>query len=468
MKKFFYLAVPICLILTESAESHAQHHHYQAPNYEEGWSKAGHHPDHIVLNLTEDPSSSMSVTWRTDTTIREGKAEIAIAAAAPKFWRNAVSYSALTERMDAADVLGAGVISNYHSVTFKELISDTVYAYRVGDGEHWSEWFHFRTASDREQPFSFLYLGDAQNNILDLWARLIREGFRKAPEAGFIIHAGDLVNDAHSEQEWHEWFSAGGFIHSMIPSVSTPGNHEMRPLTEEEAAQGIRSLSVQWRPQFTLPLNGVPGLEETAYYVDYQSCRIISLNSNADPLLQTEWLEKVLNENPRKWSIIIFHHPLYSASARRDNPELREAWKPIFDRYHVDLVLQGHDHSYARGKTMPGAENLVDGVNTRDYAGTVYVVSVSGAKMYRLEPTGWDAFENVEQDRNAENTQLFQVISIDGDMLSYESYTATGELYDAFDLIKTEEGKPNRFIERKSEAIPARYHHNTIPYQDAE
>jgi hypothetical protein len=30
-----------------------------------------------------------------------------------------------------------------------------------------------------------------------LWARLIREGYHKAPGASFIIYAGDLVNHAH-------------------------------------------------------------------------------------------------------------------------------------------------------------------------------------------------------------------------------------------------------------------------------
>jgi hypothetical protein len=110
--------------------------------------------------------------------------------------------------------------------------------------------------------------------------------------------------------------------------------------------------------------------------------------------------------------------------------------------------------------------NVVDGLNTRDYTGPVYVVSVIGGKMYNLEPTGWDAFEGVEQERAAENTQLFQVITIDGDHLSYESYTATGLLYDAFDLEKTGDGTPNRFIERRDEAIPEQRHDNTIPYED--
>ena len=248
--------------------------------------------------------------------------------------------------------------------------------------------------------------------------------------------------------------------------VYWPNTMCTKPRTREDALNNVRSLSVQWRPQFNLPLNGIPGYEETVYYVDYQDARIISLNSNESPVAQKAWLEEVLKNNPGKWAIVTFHHPIYSASARRDNPLLRDEWKPIFDKYQVDLVLQGHDHSYARGRSRPYGENVVAGMNKRDYTGTVYVVSVSGGKMYKLEPTGWDAFEEAEQDRSAENTQLFQVITIDGNTLSYESYTAVGELYDAFDLKKTSAETPNRFIERKGEAIPERRHENTIHYED--
>ena len=54
----------------------------------------------------------------------------------------------------------------------------------------------------------------------------IREGYKKAPTASFIIHAGDLINDAHEEHQWHEWFMAGGWIHRSLPSIPIPGNHE--------------------------------------------------------------------------------------------------------------------------------------------------------------------------------------------------------------------------------------------------
>lgn len=439
---------------------------YHAPEFAFNWDRAGMHPDHIVLNLTESPATSMSVTWRTSTEVQVGYAEIAPATAAPKFWRNAKTYKAQTETLDASNVDKAGSIVNYHSLTFTDLEPNTLYAYRVGNGRIWSEWIQFRTAAEGPAPFSFLYVGDTQNYILELWSRLIREGYRKAPDASFIIHAGDLVNHAHNESEWHEWFRAGGWIHGMLPSISTPGNHEYRSRNREEREAGIRELSVQWRPQFNLPENGIPGLEETNYAIDYQNTRFISLNSNAMQAEQIPWLDSVLNNNPMKWTIATFHHPLYSASARRDNAELRNGWKPVFDRYGVDLVLQGHDHSYARGRAAVPEENVVAGMNKRDYTGTVYVVSVSGGKMYELNPNAWEDFDGATRDRGAENTQLFQLIEVDGDKLSFESYTATGELYDAFDLIKGKKGKPNTFVERKEEAIAGRRFNNTIPYAD--
>jgi hypothetical protein len=49
--------------------------------------------------------------------------------------------------------------------------------------------------------------------------------------------------------------------------------------------------------------------------------------------------------------------------------------------------------------------------------------------------------------RAAEDTQLFQVVRIDGDKLSYESRTPRGVLYDAFELRKRK-GRPNQLIER--------------------
>lgn len=43
---------------------------------------------------------------------------------------------------------------------------------------------------------------------------------------------------------------------------------------------------------------------------------------------------------------MVYHDPAYSSGGNRDNRKLRETWTPLFDKHHVDLALQGHDHAY--------------------------------------------------------------------------------------------------------------------------
>jgi 3',5'-cyclic AMP phosphodiesterase CpdA len=205
----------------------------------------------------------------------------------------------------------------------------------------------------------------------------------------------------------------------MIPVVATPGNHEY---------DDDLGLNAHWRPQFAFPLNGPSGLEETAYWFDYQGARIISLNSNERIAEQRDWLEDVLEDEHRpKWTIVTFHHPIFSAAKDRDNPELRKAWRDTLEQGNVDLVLQGHDHSYARSG-LGGPKNVPEGLRVKD-SNTVYVVSVSGPKQYPLQKT-WDV------SREASGVQLFQVIHVSPDEIKYEARLATGALYDAFTIHK--------------------------------
>lgn len=385
-------------------------------------------PDRIILTWSGDPARSQAVTWRTDITVEAAVAQLALAGAGPEFVSKAETINATTTLLKTD--LGS---AHYHTVHFENLTPATKYAYRVGDSRHWSEWIHFRTASDQPEPFTFLYFGDAQNEIKSLWSRVIREAYADASKARFIVHAGDLVDISRSDEQWGEWHRAGGWVNAMIPSAPSPGNHEY------DWHDGKSRVTPHWRAQFALPEHGPAGLEETVYYFDYQGVRIISLNSNEEEAKQATWLEKVLANNPCKWTIITFHHPIYSSTGR-DNAHLRQAWQPIFDKYRVDLVLQGHDHTYGRSG-LRTADNASAGMNARDpRSGTVYVVSVSGPKMYSLHRQEW-------MRKAGQDLQLYQIINVDGDRLDYQARTATGELFDAFELRKRT-NLPNEMIEK--------------------
>lgn len=390
-------------------------------------------PDRIVLNVTQDPSTSMAVNWRTSESVDTSFAEIALADADPRFVEHAKKIQATSQKLVFNDTPTA----IYHSVIFQNLLPATKYAYRVGQGASWSEWIHFNTAGEISKKFSFIYYGDVQTNIRSLWSRVAREAYAKAPDARLMMYAGDLINKANRDVEWGDWFEAGGFIHSMVPGFPTPGNHD-----HFDTPEGINTTSVFWRPQFTLPENGPEGLEETCYYADIQGTRFISLNSDrvevSDEYLEKQrvWLKNILKNNPNRWTCVTFHHPIFSPKSTRDNKRMRETFKPLFDQYKVDLVLQGHDHTYARGMTkIP-----MSGKN--EVSGTMYVVSVSGPKMTssNVEKQNW-------MDRSAVYTQLFHVVTIDKDNLNFKTFTATGELYDAFDLIK-QKGQGNKVVDK--------------------
>jgi 3',5'-cyclic AMP phosphodiesterase CpdA len=398
-------------------------------------------PDRVNLSVTQDPSTSMAVTWRTHVSIQSGMAEIVPASANPLSVKDAKRISAVSQTLRSEDgkykeLTWEGVTANYHSVILQDLQPNTLYSYRVGNGAEWSEWFQFRTAGKSDDQLSFLYFGDAQTDLRSLWSRAIRQAYAHLPSAALMLHAGDLVNRANRDEEWGEWFEAGSFITATIPQMPSPGNHDYG--RDEKELQ----LSDFWRPQFTLPQNGPKGLEETCYFSDVQGLRLISLDSylaeESDEYLEKQriWMDSVLSNNPNQWTCVVFHHPIYSPKSNRDNTRMRETFKPLFDRYGVDLVLQGHDHTYARGmENIPMEEKGIK-------SGTMYVVSVSGPKMSDngVEKKFW-------MEENAVYTQLYHTVTVEGDKLEFRSFKTTGELYDAFDLIKRK-GKINRLVNK--------------------
>ena len=221
-------------------------------------------------------------------------------------------------------------------------------------------------------------------------------------------------------------FGAGQWIHASIPSMMTPGNHEF--------SKNPATLTPHWNAQFNLPTNGPKGLEETTYEVNFPELKIISLDGeqiDESPeyrKAQMDWLRAVLTDNPRKWTVITFHYPVYATHPNRYHDKMIDYIRPILQEFKVDLAIQGHDHAYARGRAFEENGKL-------DYGkGTVYVVSVGGPKMYEVKSDEWMA-------RKAYGTQTYQWIKVKDNILSFKTYTALGELYDSFEIHKNPQGE---------------------------
>ena len=100
----------------------------------------------------------------------------------------------------------------------------------------------------------------------------------------------------------------------------------------------------------------------------------------------------------------------------------RKNWKPL-EKYGVDLVLNGHDHTYARGHVPIKSSKF----NNKGDFNTLYVTSVSGPKQYKIDLKGLKKYiDDGYQNDKIENKQFFQVISIENEKLIYTAYGFLG------------------------------------------
>jgi hypothetical protein len=257
-----------------------------------------------------------------------------------------------------------------------------------------------------------------------------------------MLHAGDLVasrDDMTHDDEWGEWTATGGWALATIPQIPAPGNHEYVDVIQPDGSK-TRRLGGHWPVMFNLPGNGAGSAPLTTYVVDYQGVRFVVLDGTSALDLgsldnQTAWLDAQLAAAPGPWKIVLFHQPIFTCARPGDTAVLKTAWKPLFEKHRVGLVLQGHDHCYGRLTAEAGRAADIEARAGGAGQGPVYIVSVAGAKMYGLNDRA-----DTQPDRVAEDTSLFQVIDVAPGRLSLRDYLNTGVLYDGFDLIKAQGG----------------------------
>ncbi|MGY0560586.1 fibronectin type III domain-containing protein [Luteimonas sp. A277] len=370
---------------------------------------AGADADHVVLTWAGDTATTQSIQWRTATD--SGQSQLRYVA--DEAGAEAVVVEAQSVELHTPDVANDPRVMR-HTVALEGLQPGTRYRYAIGDGEQWGEERSFNTGPSQGEPFSFIYMGDAQTG-LDGWGELVRKAHAETPQAAFYVMAGDLVNWGERRDDWDWLFHNARGVYDNRPLVPAIGNHEVD--------QGRAELYVD---QFDLPRNGPEGIEpERVYSLEYADTLFVVLDSNLEPESQVEWLDATLDASDATWKFAVFHHPLYSPRpGDRGQPEQKAAWAPVFEKHGVDLVLQGDDHAYLRTFPMRGDE-VVDS----PAEGPVYIMSVAGSKMYKQTDAPYVA-------RRFTDIATYQVIDIDGGTLEYRSYDVAGALMDEFTIQK--------------------------------
>lgn len=379
-------------------------------------------PDQIILTWAGNPANSVSIQWRTSTAVASGAVAFLPRSQADNFNPPAPTVvKAQTELLITPNCLN-DTLCHHHTVQLTHLKPDTEYLYAIGDGTPGGFGVRrsFRTAPVQSTPFSFVYMGDAQYGF-SRWAALQQAAVRNRPEVAFFLMAGDQVTRGNDRDDWDDFLCHASEVFSRKPVMPAVGNHELTP----------DGFPVMYLDQFDLPRNGPADLDpERVYAFNYGNALFVVLDSNLSPQAQVPWLEQTLATSKATWKFVMFHHPAYSSEPRRDNAKVRETWTPIFDKYHVDLVFQGHDHAYLRTFPLQASKKVASPAE-----GTIYLVSVSGTKMYEQAQRDYTEVGFVQ-------TQVYSVIDLlpadskVNDRLVFKTYDLEGNVKDQFAIEK--------------------------------
>jgi 3',5'-cyclic AMP phosphodiesterase CpdA len=188
------------------------------------------------------------------------------------------------------------------------------------------------------------------------------------------------------------------------------GNHDMEAWY---SPNGYGGEEARWQ----LPENGpdkanLPGV----YSFVHGNTAVISLDANDVSFeipanlgisggTQTKWLETQLKKyratSGIDFVVIFFHHCAYCTStAHASEGGVRQEWVPLFEKYTVDLVINGHNHQYERTDVIKAdavTKKLpIGGTAYPETDGVVYVTAgAAGRSLYAFSaPQSYEGHEN--------------------------------------------------------------------------
>lgn len=238
---------------------------------------------------------------------------------------------------------------------------------------------------------------------------MMHEAYERHPESAFYIAAGDLVNTGLYRDDWDQLMMYPGEVFAHIPFMAVPGNHDSQ--------DGLGAWMYQ--DMFSYPDNGpADEMSELTYSFTYQNALFLMIDVTLPIAEQTKWIEQQLSTSQEDWKFAVFHFPPYNSIEFYH--DIIGEWGPLFDEYHVDMVMSGHFHYYLRTKPIYNGGPVASPAE-----GTIYLMSVgTTGKNKDMKPAEYAALQFGAD-------HLYQHVEINGNTLRYTSYGADGEVKDS-------------------------------------
>lgn len=220
------------------------------------------------------------------------------------------------------------------------------------------------------------------------------EMFRQKVGYDFVITLGDNIYGGHSPSDFQRKFELPykPLLDAGVKFYASLGNHD------------DPDVEIAYKP---FGMNG-----QRYYTFTKGDVQFFALDSNYMDPKQLDWVTKQLHDSKAKWKIAYFHHPLYSdARTHGSDLDLRSRLQPLFELYHVNVVLSGHDHVYERLKPQAGIYYFVEGDSGQLRRG--------------------DLRKNSEMEVGEDRDQSFMLCEITADKFYFQVITGTGQTIDS-------------------------------------
>ncbi len=255
------------------------------------------------------------------------------------------------------------------------------------------------------RPLRVVLYGDSRSGHA-IHAQLVQAILDEDPD--FVLNTGDLVERGTEEGDWDRFFSVAGPLIARVPVYLAAGNHEyarrrqgalrlfslfstmfpvqapvrtpplpsprasLRPapaapvfaphlLAETAVTEPLPALV----PEVPSPLPAAPPKEPTLpgepgeglrgfYSLDVSGVHLVSIDSNQiHRREQLHWLATDLQaaqERRVRATLAWMHDGPFSMGYHGGNATAARELVPLLERYHVSLLVSGHDHDYERGR----------------------------------------------------------------------------------------------------------------------
>ena len=206
----------------------------------------------------------------------------------------------------------------------------------------------------------FLVLSDEGGFASDDQKAVARAMAKEADRihAQFVVTAGDnyhgdgiaSATDSRWKTEIENIYAAPSL---QIPWYPSLGNHDYRgnPQCEIEysTVNSRWKLTARYYAQSERIDDStsilIVHLDTSPFVEKYQQQSDVYKVKGQDTKRQLVWLDSVLTATHVRWTIVVGHHPVYSAAPKHgDTKELIDQVLPILKKHSVPLYICGHDH----------------------------------------------------------------------------------------------------------------------------